>query len=171
MTARSPDQEWTFLVFLHPARVQKRTERKRFFLKKKQKLSSVAVAAGGRAALCADDVMVDPLGDEPARLIHRGFGMMNPVEGRAGTEGLQVPIAMYSEFAIRGNDSALATASDSAERAPHSAKAPACQNRASPPAIRVATTVTAPLAPCVAPFKAAGKTGWLQSFAAPWPIR
>jgi hypothetical protein len=73
-----------------------------------------------------DDVMIDPLGDQAARLIDRGFGMMDAIEGRAGAEGFEIPIAMNSQLAIRGDDSALTTASDRAELAPHPAKAPVC---------------------------------------------
>ena len=63
--------------------------------------------------------------------------MVNAVEGRAGAERFEVPVAVDPELAIRGNDSTLATASDGAELAPHPAKSSYLPDRTQPPAIRV----------------------------------
>jgi hypothetical protein len=98
--------------------------RKRFFLEKEAKTSSglVAVASRRGAVIIAHDMMVDPFGNETARLVDRRFRVVNAVKGRAGTKGFQIPIAMNPELAIRGDDRTLTTASDGAELAPHPAK-------------------------------------------------
>jgi hypothetical protein len=95
-----------------------------FSQKRTKGVSSVAVTARRRAAIGANDVVIDPFGDQAARLIDRGFGMMDTIERRAGAEGFEIPVPMNSEFAICSDDSTLATASDGAELAPHPAKAP-----------------------------------------------
>jgi hypothetical protein len=68
--------------------------------------------------------MIDPFGNQTARLVDGGFRVVDAIQRRAGPEGLQVAVSMHPEFAIRGDDSTLATASDGAELAPHPAKAP-----------------------------------------------
>jgi hypothetical protein len=94
---------------------------------------SVAVAARRRAIIGSNDVMVDPFGNQTARLVDRRFRMMDAVQRRAGPEGLQVAITVHPEFAICGDDSALATASDGAELAPHPAKAPVSEPQETAP--------------------------------------
>jgi hypothetical protein len=96
-------------------------------LKKEAKtfIGLVAVAPSCRSVVGTDDMVVDPLGDEAARLVDRGFRVVDAVKGRAGPEGFQIPVAMNPKLAICGNDSTLTPASDGAELAPHPAKAPA----------------------------------------------
>jgi hypothetical protein len=84
----------------------------------------VAVTTRRRAVIGTNDVVIDPFGDQAARLIDRGFRVVDAIERRAGAEGFEIPVPMNSKFAICSDDSSLATASDGAELAPHPAKAP-----------------------------------------------
>jgi hypothetical protein len=76
-----------------------------------------------------DDMMVDPLGNQAPRLTDRGFGVMDAIEGRAGTERLHVPVAVNHQLAIGGNHGTLATPSDGAYVSPHPEKPPHDQTR------------------------------------------
>ena len=70
--------------------------------------SLVAVATWGGTVLVADDVMVDPLGDEAAGLVERGFGVMDAVERRAGRERVDVGRAFDAKLSVGRDDGPLA---------------------------------------------------------------
>jgi len=57
-------------------------------------------------------MVVDPFGDETARLIDRGFGMMDAVERGAGLECGHVIRTDLAQLAIRGDDGSFASAAD-----------------------------------------------------------
>ena len=56
--------------------------------------------------------MVDPLGDQSARLVQRGIGVVDAVEGRAGPERVGVRVATVDQLSIRGYDSTFAAPGD-----------------------------------------------------------
>lgn len=52
--------------------------------------------------------MVDPLGDQPARFVQRGVGMVDAIQGRAGPERVGVRVATADQLAVRGHDRTFA---------------------------------------------------------------
>ena len=71
-----------------------------------------AVAAGGRAAVAPHHVMINPLGDEAACLVHRCFRMVNAVKRRAGLECRHIVRAEVAQVAVGSDDGTLAAAGD-----------------------------------------------------------
>jgi hypothetical protein len=57
-------------------------------------------------------MVIDPLGDQPARLTYRSFRMMYSVESRAGTERANVIDTEQTLLPVGGYNRALAGPSD-----------------------------------------------------------
>ena len=90
-----------------------------------QELIVGAVATWGGADSFADDMMVNPFGDQAAGFAQRGFGVMDPVEGRAGVKGLQVLGADVAEFTVGGHHRPFASPPDEARLTYHELHHPA----------------------------------------------
>jgi len=69
----------------------------------------VAIAARRRSGIGTHDVVINPLGHQPACFIDRGFGVMDAVQRRAGTESVHVDIAVGAQLAIGRYDRPLAS--------------------------------------------------------------
>jgi hypothetical protein len=69
-------------------------------------------------------MMVDPFGDQTARLIHRGFGMVDTIKRGASAEGVHIAITVNHQLTIGCHDCTLTTPSDGAYVSRHPETAP-----------------------------------------------
>lgn len=73
---------------------------------------SVTLAPGRRARALLDDMMVDPFRHQAPRLVERGFGVVDAVEGRAGMESRHIACPDATQFLVGGDYGTLAFAGD-----------------------------------------------------------
>lgn len=56
--------------------------------------------------------MIDPLGDQAARLVQRRIGVVDAIESRAGPERVGVRVAAADQLPVCGHDRTLAAPGD-----------------------------------------------------------